>query len=37
LTYEVSVVATLEALADHLERHMNLDLLLSRADRPRRA
>jgi len=36
LAHEDSIEETLDALADHLEQHMNLDLLLSFADQPRR-
>jgi adenosylcobyric acid synthase len=37
LTYEESVEDTLDALADHLERHMDLDQLLGLARAPKRA
>jgi len=35
LAYEDSVEQTLEALADHLEQHMDLDTLLALAAEPR--
>ncbi|WP_164659923.1 cobyric acid synthase [Tropicibacter sp. Alg240-R139] len=37
LNYEESVEETLDTLADHLERHMDLDLLLALARAPKRA
>ncbi|TMV09612.1 cobyric acid synthase [Ruegeria sediminis] len=36
VAYEDGVEQTLDALADHLERHMDLDLILSLAEEPRR-